>query len=123
METSSPCVFCKIIRNEIPAEKVFEDDTFLAFLDIRPISPGHTLVIPKDHYRWVWDVPNGDSYFATTQKIVHAIQKAFSTDEVYARIMGNEVPHAHIWLYPAPHLVSGAKEDLPANARKIRAAL
>ena len=45
------CVFCKIVAGEIPAHKVYEDDKYLAFLDIRPLSPGHTLVIPKTHFR------------------------------------------------------------------------
>jgi histidine triad (HIT) family protein len=43
------CVFCKIVAGEIPAEKIYEDTSFLAFMDIRPLSPGHTLVIPKEH--------------------------------------------------------------------------
>ncbi|MEI7463544.1 MAG: HIT domain-containing protein, partial [Candidatus Taylorbacteria bacterium] len=57
------CIFCKIINKEIPANIIYEDADFLAFLDIRPLSPGHMLVIPKKHYRWVWDVPNVGEYF------------------------------------------------------------
>jgi histidine triad (HIT) family protein len=118
------CIFCKIVRGEVPAEKVYENDEFLAFLDIRPLAPGHTLVIPKQHYRWVWDVPNIGAYFETVKKIARALQKAFgSVDEVHSKVIGEEVPHAHVWLYPAPDKVSGDKNDFKANAKKIRQAI
>ena len=54
------CIFCKIVAGEIPCRKVYEDDNFLAFFDVRPLNLGHTLVIPKKHCRWVWDVDNID---------------------------------------------------------------
>ncbi|KKT79078.1 MAG: Histidine triad (HIT) protein, partial [Parcubacteria group bacterium GW2011_GWF2_44_8b] len=57
------CIFCKIVKGEIASCKVYEDENFLAFLDINPQSPGHTQVITKIHYRWVWDVPNAGEYF------------------------------------------------------------
>jgi len=114
------CIFCKIVSGEIPSHKVYEDENFLAFLDIRPLAPGHTLVIPKAHYRWVWDVPNVDTYFETVRIIAHALQKAFGVDEVHARVVGEEVAHAHIWLYPAPDKVIGDKNNFEGNAEKIR---
>ena len=94
------CIFCKIAKGEIPCYKVYEDKDFLAFLDINPRNPGHTLVIPKKHYRWVWDVPNSGEYFEATTKIANAIKKALDTDYVISIVMGDEVPHAHIWLVP-----------------------
>lgn len=94
------CIFCKIVEGDIPCHKVFEDDNFLAFLDIRPLNPGHTLVIPKKHFRWVWDVDNIGSYYQAVQKIVVAIKKAFNTDYVVSLVFGEEVPHAHVWLVP-----------------------
>ena len=112
------CVFCKIVKKEIPAQIVYEDDNFLAFLDIRPQSPGHTLVIPKEHYRWVWDVPNIGKYFETASKIAHAQQKAFGKDKVIAKIVGEEIPHAHIWLIPDLE-TAGDKMDFETNKRKI----
>ena len=115
----SDCIFCKIIRGEIPATKVYEDDNFLAFLDIRPLSPGHTIIIPKRHYRWVWDIPNAGAYFEATQKIALALKKAFGTDLVQSKIIGQEVPHAHIWVYPDPKTAGDAK-DFTGNAEKIR---
>lgn len=117
---SAGCIFCKIVRGEVPAHKVYEDDEFLAFLDIRPLAPGHTLIIPKTHYRWVWDVPNIGAYFETTRALARALQKAFNVDEVHARVVGEEVAHAHIWVYPAPDKATGDKNDFEGNSAKIR---
>lgn len=94
------CVFCKIVAGEIPSHKVYEDDNFLAFLDIRPLNIGHTLIIPKKHYRWVWDVPNIGEYYKVVGKIANALKKAFETDYVVSLVFGEEVEHAHIWLVP-----------------------
>lgn len=116
------CIFCKIVRNEIPSDKVYEDDTFVAFIDIHPTSPGHVQVIPKDHYRWVWDVPNVGAYFEVVRKIAKAQQKAFNTDWVLSKIVGDEVEHAHIWIFPTKD-VSGDPQDFAVNAEKIRQAL
>jgi histidine triad (HIT) family protein len=69
-------------------------------LDIRPRNPGHTLVIPKKHYRWVWDVDNLGQYWEVAGKIANAIKRAFKTDYVVSLVLGEEVPHAHIWLVP-----------------------
>lgn len=113
------CIFCKIVRREIPAEIVFENENFLAFLDINPRSPGHVQVIPKEHYRWVWDVPNIGEYFETVRKVVSAQQKAFNTQSVWSRIQGDEVFHAHIWIFPNPE-IEGEKMDFRSNAEKIR---
>lgn len=117
------CIFCKIIKGEIPSAKIYEDGEYLAFLDIKPLSPGHMVVIPKKHYRWVWDVPNVGAYFETTRKIAIAIQKSFGTDTVISKIIGEEVPHAHICLYPEPKEAKGEKTNFAGNAEKIRAQL
>lgn len=116
------CIFCKIVRGEIPAHKVYEDEDFLAFLDIHPQSPGHTQVIPKTHHRWVWDVPNVGAYFEVVRNIARAEQKAFGTDWILSKIIGDEVAHAHIWVFPSDH-ATGDKNDLAGNAEKLRAAL
>ncbi|MBX4206570.1 HIT domain-containing protein [Candidatus Parcubacteria bacterium] len=91
------CIFCKIASGEIPAHKVYEDGDFVAFLDINPRASGHVQVIPKEHHRWVWDVPNVGAYFE------------------------DEVPHAHIWVWPNED--AGGKKDFEGNAEKIRKAL
>ena len=116
------CVFCKIVRGEIPSHKVYEDENFLAFLDINPRSPGHTLIIPKKHHRWVWDVPEIGKYFEITGQIARALQKTFGTDSVWSRVTGEEVPHAHVWVFPDP-AVGGNKKAFAENAEKIKANL
>jgi histidine triad (HIT) family protein len=116
------CIFCKIISGEIPSYKVYEDENFLAFLDIHPQSSGHTQVIPKKHFRWVWQVPNVGEYFEVVRKIALAQQKSFKTDFILSKIVGDEVEHAHIWIYPNSK-VSGDKMDFENNLKKIKAAL
>ncbi len=115
------CIFCKIVTGEIPATKVYEDDSFLAFMDISPRSPGHVQVIPKEHYRWVWDVPNVEEYFKVVTKIAKAEQKAFG-ESIWSQVRGDEVPHAHIWVFPNDE-TRGDKNDFAGNAEKIRSAL
>ena len=116
------CLFCKIIGKEIPAEVVYENDHFLAFLDINPRSPGHVQVIPKKHYRWVWQVPNIGEYFEVVRKIAVAQQKAFGQEAIWSRIMGDEIAHAHIWIFPHGK-TGGDKTDIVGNAKKILDAL
>lgn len=118
----SDCIFCKIVAKEIPAHIVYEDNDFLAFLDINPRSPGHTQIIPKKHYRWVWDVPNAGEYFEVAKKIALAQKKTFDTEMVLCRITGEDVPHAHIWIFPNAE-VAGDKKDFVTNAQKIIKAL
>ena len=116
------CIFCKIVKGEIPSHKVYEDDDFLAFLDINPQSPGHVQIVPKEHFRWVWDVPNVGEYFEVARKVALAQQKAFSTDWILSKIIGNEVEHAHIWVYPNSD-VKGDKKDFALNQEKIKSNL
>jgi histidine triad (HIT) family protein len=116
------CIFCKIVAGEVPCTKVYEDQDFLAFMDIHPHAPGHVQVIPKEHYRWVWDVPHIGKYFEVAQKIAKAQQKVFH-ESVRSRVMGDEVHHAHVWLFPNPDEAKGDKTDFAGNAEKIRAAL
>ena len=122
MTNEENCIFCKIVKGEIPTRKVYEDENFLGIIDINPRSPGHVQVIPKKHYRWVWDVPNVGEYFEVARKIALAQRKAFQTDMIISNIVGDEVPHAHIWIYPGND-AKGDKKDLDGNAEKIRAAL
>ncbi len=114
------CIFCKIVKGEIPCHRVYEDEQFLGFLDIRPTNRGHTLVIPKKHYRWVWDVQ--EEYGLVTNTVASSLKKAFHTDYVVSFIMGDEVPHAHIHLVPRfPNDGHGALIDLK-NIKEISAA-
>ena len=113
------CVFCKIVHGEIPSYKVYEDDSFLGILSIDPWAPGHSLIIPKEHHRWVWDVPNVGAYFEAARTVALAQRKAFGMDMVLSKVYGEEVPHAHIWVYP-PEKTPGNKKDFEGNAALIR---
>ena len=112
------CIFCKIVKGEIPSYKVYEDENFFAFLDINPESPGHVQVIPKEHTRWVWDVSNIGEYFEVVRKIEKDKKKAFDTDWILSKIIGDEVPHAHIWVFPNSK-IKGNKKDFENNAKNI----
>ena len=94
------CIFCKIVKGEVPSYRVYEDDDYLAFLDIFPLNKGHTLVIPKKHERWVWDDKTPGKYFEATTKVAKAINKAFTPERVMSVVLGEAVAHAHIWLVP-----------------------
>jgi histidine triad (HIT) family protein len=94
------CIFCKIIKGEIPCYKVYEDDKFLAFLDIKPLNSGHTLLIPKKHFQWVDDVENYDEYWQLARKLSKIIQKTLNPIIVAKVVYGLGVPHAHIHLIP-----------------------
>lgn len=95
-------IFTRIIKGEIPSVKILEDDRFYAFLDIRPINPGHALVVPKLETDSLWDVPSemlaGMLPFA--QKVAKAIQAATACRRVGVLVAGFEVPHAHVHLVP-----------------------
>jgi histidine triad (HIT) family protein len=114
------CLFCKIINEEIPSHKVYEDSDILAFLDINPQSPGHVQVIPKNHYRFVWDIPNYDNYSLVVQKIAKAMQGVFGTEAIHMKVVGEEIPHAHTWIFPDPQEAKGDKKDFEGNAQKIK---
>lgn len=94
------CVFCRITRGEVPSYTLYEDSDFVAFLDINPLNAGHTLIIPRRHYKWVWDVPNIGKYFEFADKVANAIRKAFEIEWVVMLVIGEAVPHAHIQLIP-----------------------
>ncbi|OHA60180.1 MAG: hypothetical protein A2589_00700 [Candidatus Vogelbacteria bacterium RIFOXYD1_FULL_46_19] len=122
------CLFCKIVAGEIPSYTVYEDENFLAFLDINPQSVGHVQVIPKKHYRWVWDLPAEalakegptiEKYFAVAHKVALAQRQAFNTEWILSKIVGDEVPHAHIWVYPSSK-ARGDKKDFTTNAQLIK---
>ncbi len=95
-------VFSKIIRGEIPCTKIYEDEESLAFLEINPVAKGHTLLIPKEPYVWMQDVPDEllGRMFVKTKKIMKAIKESTSCDCVQVSVVGEQVPHFHIHLIP-----------------------
>lgn len=124
-------LFTRIINGEIPCHKICEDENYLAFLDIRPINPGHTLVIPKKEVDYLFDVDDdllgGMMIFA--KKVAHAIRKEVECERIGIMVAGLEVPHAHIHLIPIfqiPDLnfanaKSAENDELAKVAEKIRA--
>ncbi|NTU46679.1 HIT family protein [Candidatus Roizmanbacteria bacterium] len=110
------CIFCKIAAGEIPSYKVYEDDFFYGFLDIVPRAKGHTLLIPKKHYRWVYDVPQFGAYWEAVQKITSRMQEKLHPTFVSYITYGLDVTHAHIHILPRD-----GKEGVFPQARQIPA--
>lgn len=94
------CIFCKIVKGEIPCHKIYEDKDFLGFLDINPLNPGCSLLISKKHFRWVDDVPNFGAYFEVAKKIGLATKKSLKAKAICYVTLGFLVPHAHIRIIP-----------------------
>ena len=94
------CVFCQIIKGEVPCYKIYEDKDFLGFLDIYPIAKGHCLLIPKVHYRWVYEVPNFGEYWKIAKKVSLIVKKIVKADSINYLTIGEEIEHAHIWIIP-----------------------
>ncbi len=101
------CIFCKIVSGEVSANKIYEDDETLAFLDILPANPGHALIIPKDHFENIYTIPvlTWVRVQMTVQKVALAVKNALGVDGINI-IMNNEsaagqaVPHVHIHVIP-----------------------
>ncbi len=95
-------IFSKIIAGEIPSYKVAENEKFYAFLDINPLTKGHTLVVPKQEIDYIFDLSDTDlaEMHVFAKHIARAIQKAFPCKKVGEAVIGLEVPHAHIHLIP-----------------------
>lgn len=95
-------IFSRIVAGEIPCYKVAESDRFLAFLDINPLTKGHTLVIPKQEIDYIFDLD--DTLFADlhlfAKEVARAIKSAIPCERVGVAVVGMEVPHAHIHLIP-----------------------
>lgn len=101
-------IFTKIIRGEIPCHKVYEDDRVLAFLDILPIQPGHTLLVPKQQIEFVWDLRMDlyDHMWFVARRIADRQRDVLSPNRIGTMIDGEAVPHAHIHLIP----LNGARD-------------
>jgi len=95
-------VFTKIVKGEIPCHKIYEDERTLAFLDIHPLLPGHALVIPKHQVEFIWDLSDEDyaAVMATAKLVARRQREVLPQAYVSARIIGVDVPHAHVQLIP-----------------------
>ena len=101
------CIFCKIIKKELPCYKIYEDDKFLAFLDIQPISKGHTLIIPKEHYNTFEETPVEllSEMIKVVNKVGIAIKKATKSDGFNIGLNNGEAAgqiifHTHFHIIP-----------------------
>lgn len=125
-----PTIFTKIINGEIPCYKVHEDENYLAFLDVNPNAPGHTLCIPKFEVNKIFDMDEahylGLMHFSRT--VALALEKAITCKRIGMSVIGLEVPHAHIHLIPLQEMddirfqkkVSLTKEEFEAITMKIQ---
>lgn len=119
------CLFCQVVRKEIESYSVFEDDTSIAFLDTKPLFPGHLLLIPKEHYATITDVPQTliDNLFNNTKMLVEAIEMGLKVDGTFIAInnkVSQSVPHLHIHIVPR-RLKDGLKGFFwPRNKYKSR---
>ncbi len=136
MKTDASCIFCKIVAKQAPASIIFEDETVLAFMDIRPLNEGHTLIIPKEHYVDVLDIPK--KLLGCVHEIVKptsvAVKKAENADGISiiqqnGKAAGQEVFHLHVHVIPryngqklVPFDSAGEVErkKLDATAKEIR---
>ncbi|KAG5797037.1 hypothetical protein H9Q69_003928 [Fusarium xylarioides] len=123
----SSCIFCRIIKGDIPSFKLFESDKTLAFLDIGPLSKGHALVIPKHHGAKLADIP--DDHLTEILPVVKKIVKATGATDYNilqnnGRIAHQEVDHAHFHMIPKPNETEGLGVKWPiqpANMEQLKA--
>lgn len=117
------CIFCKIIKGEIPSFEVYEDDKVLAFEDINPISQGHTLIIPKMHAENLWEIPGEDltAIHITSQKIIRAIRDVLNPSgvaclQLNGRGVNQVVMHYHLHLIPR----TSGEPELPMTTWELK---
>jgi len=105
--TAEGCIFCKIVSKEAPASYVYEDDKVMAFMDTRPLNEGHTLVIPKGHYKTVYEVPEEEvaHLYKVVKRVALAVKKGVEAEGVSItqhneRAAGQDVFHVHVHVIP-----------------------
>jgi histidine triad (HIT) family protein len=133
------CVFCSIVRGETTAYRVFEDAQVLAFLDARPVFPGHTLLVPRTHYETLTDLPDDlvGPFFAIAKRLARAVEAGLDADGTFVAMnnkVSQSVPHVHLHIVPRrkkdglrgffwPRHVYEDPAEAEALAEKIRRAL
>jgi len=107
MTEDNDCIFCKIVKGEIPSEKVYEDDSFIGFLDIKQTAEGKTILIPKKHFKTILDMPSslGNEMLDAIKKISLKLidegkAEGFNLLVNTYEVAGQVVPHAHIHILP-----------------------
>ena len=99
------CLFCKVVAGDLDARVVFEDELSIGFLDHRPVFPGHCLLIPKDHYETLTDLPVHlvDPFFKNVQRLAHAVESALQAHGTFVAMnnrVSQSVPHFHVHVVP-----------------------
>lgn len=96
------CIFCKIVAGKVQTNFTHEDEVVVAFPDIHPMAPGHTLLIPKEHHQWFYEVPDhvSNTWFSTAKQLAARLKDEHEADYIQLSIVGKDVPHAHIHLIP-----------------------
>ena len=125
---SEDCIFCKIVSGKASAVKVFEDENSLAFLDIHPLNPGHTLVIPKKHYPSMVEMPTDEvgRVFVSVARVMRGVKKAAKADGINigqsnGRAASQEVFHMHVHIIPRHnHEMPGFPERKIASAADLQ---
>jgi histidine triad (HIT) family protein len=98
----SKCTFCKIVEGKLDSWKIYEDEEVLCFLDINPIVEGHSLIIPKRHVNWFYELEDDEivHLFKVAKVVAEKIERGLNSDFVSLMIFGEHVPHVHIHLLP-----------------------
>jgi histidine triad (HIT) family protein len=133
------CAFCSIIAGDADAQVVFEDERSLAFLDNRPLFPGHTLLVPRDHHEAIWDLPDDllEPLFAAARLLAVAVREATGSAGAFVaanNIVSQSVPHFHVHVVPRnrkdglrgffwPRHKYASEEEAKAAADSVRAAV
>jgi histidine triad (HIT) family protein len=133
------CIFCNIIRVAVPCFKVFEDDISLAFLDHRPVFPGHTLLIVKSHIETLLDLPDSlmGPLFADVRRLSQAVTQGMQAEGTFVAInnrVSQSVPHFHVHIVPRrkgdglkgffwPRRAYKDQQEIDATLRALRSAL
>lgn len=105
MAPNPDCVFCSIASGALPAALVLDEPEVLAFLDLRPLFPGHALVIPRDHHETLWDLPadRHGSYLHAIQRVTIGVREAMEADGAFVannNVVSQSVPHLHFHVVP-----------------------
>ncbi|WP_428666650.1 HIT family protein [Runella sp.] len=125
-----PSIFTRIVNGEIPSYKIAETDEFLAFLDVFPCAPGHTLVIPKKEVDYIFDLEESlyEGLMKFSKQVAAAVEKAVPCKRIGVAVVGLEVPHAHVHLIPMNSMadmnfnnkLKMSQEELAEIAERIR---
>jgi histidine triad (HIT) family protein len=138
--TADPgCLFCRIVSGREQAEVVLDEDGAVAFLDYRPVFPGHCLLVPRDHYETLGDLPEDvlGMVFATAQRLARAVERGMDADGTFVAMnnrVSQSVPHFHVHVVPRrrkdglrgffwPRLKYGSDEERREVAERLRVAL